>query len=92
MNIFSPDPSEQAERIEAMHAVIFDADTELLAASDNPTIQHVKSDQRARALINRRLDALEGAALAGELDADQVQTLRKLQARARLLGLRRRYI
>ena len=75
-----------------MQASIFDDETELLAASDSPTLQHVKDDQRARAVVNRRLDELEGAALAGELDAEQVQQLRKLQARARRAGLRRRYI
>lgn len=49
-------------------------------------------DQRARAEVNKRLDELEGAAIAGELDDEQIQQLRRLQARARLAGLRRRYL
>lgn len=94
MTIFTPDPAEQAARICDMQAAIFDDPdaTELLAASDSPTIQRVKDDQRARAEVNKRLDELEGAAIAGELDDEQIQQLRRLQARARLAGLRRKYI
>lgn len=94
MTIFTPDPIEQAARICDMQAAIFDTDpyAELLAASETPAINRIKSEQSAIAEIHRRLDELEGAAIAGELDPEQIQALRKLQARARLAGLRRRYL
>lgn len=92
MTDYLPDRVEQAARIQEMQATIFDDDAELLAASAAPAISNIKREQTARAEVNRRLDELEGAAIAGELDPDQIQLLRRLQARARLAGLRRRYL
>lgn len=93
MTDYIPDLIEQRARIQEMQATIFDDPyAELLAASDTPTIQRIKGEESARAEVNRRLDELEGAAIAGELDPEQIQALRKLQARARLAGLRRRYL
>ncbi len=95
MTDYIPDPAEQAARICDMQAAIFDdpdAAAELLAATDTQDVRMIKSEQAAIADANRRLDELEGAALAGELEPDQIQQLRRLQARARLAGLRRRYL
>lgn len=90
MTYFAPDPAEQAARICDMQAAIFDTDpaAELLAASDAPAISSIKREQRDRAEVHRRLDELEGLALAGELSASEVSQLHRLQARA--AGLRRR--
>ncbi len=93
MTIFTPDPVEQAARIQEIQATIFDDPyAELLAATDTQDVRMIKGEQRARAEVNRRLDMLEGLAIAGELSAAEVGQLRRLQARARLAGLRRRYL
>lgn len=92
MTQFAPDPAEQAARICDMQAAIFDDDVELLAATDTQDVRMIKGEQRARAEVHRRLDELEGLAIAGELEPEQIQALRRLQARARLAGLRRRYL
>ena len=90
MTDYIPDPAEQAARICDMQAAIFDTDpyAELLAATDTQDVRMIKGEQHARAEVNRRLDTLEGLALAGELSAAEVGQLRRLQARA--AGLRRR--
>lgn len=93
MTDYIPDLIEQRARIQEIQSTIFDDPyVELLAASDTPTIQRIKGEESARAEVHRRLDELEGLALAGELSAAEVGQLRRLQARARLAGLRRRYI
>lgn len=87
MTDYIPDVIEQRARIQDMQAAIFDDDAELLAATDTQDVRMIKGEQAARAEVNRRLDEL-----AGELEPEQIQQLRRLQARARLAGLRRRYL
>lgn len=94
MTEYLPDLTEQCARICDMQAAIFDDPdaTELLAATDTQDVRMIKGEQAAIAEVHRRLDELEGAAIAGELSAAEVGQLRRLQARARLAGLRRRYL